>query len=211
MKKFLAALAAGALAVCGLLVSAQPATAHDVLVHTDPAHNQILESTPEQLTLTFNNEIIDLEGANLVEVRDAADATIVTTAPQVSGTTVTQQLRELSADSVYRVVWRVVSSDGHPIEGSFNFGVGSVTEVDLAQLPAPINVAANALELSPELAASQQQIAVTTPAEQEAQNADTAAAATAAAPVVAISITAVLVAVLVIACVIWYTRTQRKS
>lgn len=211
MKKFLAALAAGALAVCGLLVSAQPAAAHDVLVHTDPAHNQILASAPEQLTLTFNNEIIDLEGANLVEVRDAADAPVVTTAPQVSGTAVTQQLRGLNADSVYRVVWRVVSSDGHPIEGSFNFGIGSVTEVDLAQLPAPINVAANALELSPELAASQQQIAVTTPAEQEAQNADTAAAATAAAPVVAISITAVLAAVLVIACVIWYTRTQRKS
>lgn len=210
-----------------MLVAIPRAHAHDTLLDTSPAHNEIMAEMPADIRLTFNNEIIALAGANIVEVRDAHGKVLVSAEPQVAKTTVVQQVQGLQSDSVYRVVWRVVSSDGHPIEGSFNFGVGKVTEHDLAALPLPANPAKNALALNGEAAAKQAALA--------AQSADTAAAnsatakadnsqtvigtpqhtvAAADAPnaltVVAISATAVAVTAIVILAVALVSRKKQK-
>jgi hypothetical protein len=60
-----------------------------------------------------------------VSVTDSAGASVTTGQPEVNGTHVTQPLAGARVqDETYRVIWRIVSSDGHPIEGTFTYQVG---------------------------------------------------------------------------------------
>ncbi len=58
----------------------------------------------------------------MIQVTDATGTPLTEGAPTVSGTVVTQALAG-SASGAVTVVWRVVSSDGHPIDGTFSFTV----------------------------------------------------------------------------------------
>ncbi len=110
------------LAAAVLFVPATPASAHDELVSTDPAADAVLEAVPQRITLTFSADVLTDPGATVVEVTDASGASLAEGAPEPSGTEVTQALAG-SASGAVTVKWRVVSSDGHPIDGSFAFTV----------------------------------------------------------------------------------------
>lgn len=114
-------LAAAAVALAALLFPA-PAFAHDELVSSDPAADAILDALPPQITLTYSADILDADGATVIQVTDAAGTSLTDGAPTVSGTVVTQALAG-SASGAVTVVWRVVSGDGHPIDGTFAFSV----------------------------------------------------------------------------------------
>jgi len=116
-----AAAAALLLAAGGLLV-ASPASAHDELVSTDPAADTSLEALPAQLTLTFSGELATDPGATELQVTDASGAVLSDGDPVVEGTVVTQPLSG-AASGLVTVLWKVVSSDGHPISGDFAFTV----------------------------------------------------------------------------------------
>ena len=72
---------------------------------------------------------MNVEGGNRVRVTDSAGNSLVEGKgdAKVSGNTVTQtlNLKDLAADETYTVTWRVVSSDGHPIQGTYRFTVGA--------------------------------------------------------------------------------------
>ena len=116
-----AAAAALLLAAGGLLV-ASPASAHDELVSTDPAADTSLEALPAQLTLTFSGELATDPGATELQVTDASGAVLSDGDPVVEGTVVTQPLSG-AASGLVTVLWKVVSSDGHPISGEYSFTV----------------------------------------------------------------------------------------
>ena len=116
-----AAAAALLLAAGGLLV-ASPASAHDELVSTDPAADTSLEALPAQLTLTFSGELATDPGATELQVTDASGAVLSDGDSVVEGTVVTQPLSG-AASGLVTVLWKVVSSDGHPISGDFAFTV----------------------------------------------------------------------------------------
>lgn len=97
------------------------ASAHDELVATDPAAGAVLTEAPDTLTLSFSAELLPEPGATEVRVTDAGGTTLAEGAPVISGTTVTQALLPGAGD--YSVLWRVVSSDGHPISGEYSFTV----------------------------------------------------------------------------------------
>lgn len=181
-----------------------PAQAHDVLLESDPAHNQILPAMPEVITLTYNNKLMQVPGASLIEVRDSAGKTVLSAQPKIDGPQASVQLKDLPTDAVYRVVWRVVSSDSHPIDGSFNFGVGSATEAQLAELPPAVSPGANALKLSVQAAAKATE-----------KNVYNQQQAVSGAPdglqVVLISIAAVLVAAIAVAAVVWFNRSSKQD
>ena len=105
----------------GLLV-ASPASAHDELVSTDPAADSALDALPAQLTLTFSGELTTDPGATELEVTDAAGTSLAGGDPVVEGTVVTQPLTGAASGAV-TVLWKVVSSDGHPISGQYAFTV----------------------------------------------------------------------------------------
>lgn len=116
-------LAGAALTAAALFpfAGAAPAFAHDELIGSSPEQGQVLDASPETLGLSFSNDIIEVGTA--VVVVDHHGEEILVGEPVVAGPEVTVDLpADLSGD--YQVRWRAVSSDGHPIEGTIDFGVG---------------------------------------------------------------------------------------
>lgn len=118
----LAAAAAALVLITGGLLAAAPASAHDELVSTDPAADSTLDELPTELTLTFSGELSTDAGATAMQVTDAGGASLADGEPVVQGTTVTLALAGAASGTV-TVLWKVVSSDGHPISGEYGFTV----------------------------------------------------------------------------------------
>ena len=116
-----------ALALCVALLLAVmlalpgPAQAHDTLLSTDPADGSALETSPEEVTFTFSADILDV--SPLVRISDDSGEEVAEIVPTVDGPTATAALDEPLPAGTYDIQWRVVSSDGHPIEGTLTLTV----------------------------------------------------------------------------------------
>ncbi len=127
-----ALLASLLLAVAALLVlPTAPAFAHDELVSTDPPADAVLDALPNQITFTYSADILAEEGTAVVEVTAADGTSLAEGSPVVAGTDVTQTLAGAASGAV-TVKWRVVSSDGHPIDGTFSFTVNAASPTPTA-------------------------------------------------------------------------------
>lgn len=116
LRSRIAAVAATAvLALTGLFASSSPAFAHDQLVGYD-VQVDANDGSATAVILSFNNEIMDV-GAEIL-VTDPSGGDAAGGAPTVAGRDVTQPLASHLSDGEYRIDWRVVSSDGHPISGA---------------------------------------------------------------------------------------------
>ncbi|OUE20416.1 Copper resistance protein CopC [Clavibacter michiganensis] len=144
-----AALATGAFALAGLAQGSGPdgalsASAHDYLVSSSPAAGSTIDAPPSEVTLTFNDVILDLgtaggagagagAGADPSSASGAGGSSIVqVTGPDAQGThfetgcatnagrTVSVPVA-LGGSGQYTVTWRVVSADGHPVSDSIAF------------------------------------------------------------------------------------------
>lgn len=120
LSALLAVLATALLGAAMLLVPA-PAHAHDSLISSDPADGATLETSPEQITLTYSADV--LEVSPVVQISEGESGEPIELTPVIDGPTVTAEIPEPLAAGTHTVQWRVVSSDGHPIEGSFTFTV----------------------------------------------------------------------------------------
>lgn len=103
-----------------------PSAKHATLVSSEPAANSRLASAPTQVRLVYSEPI---EGKLAkVSIVPASGTTIVLRAggdPR-DVHAVIAPVDALSAGT-YKVQWRVVSADGHPVDGSFSFTVGDTT------------------------------------------------------------------------------------
>ncbi|PRB11079.1 copper resistance CopC family protein [Microbacterium sp. MYb62] len=126
------AVAATLLAAFLVLLSPLSASAHDALVSSSPAADESVEVVPAELTLTFSAKLIGGEGATEVVVTDPDGNPVTDGAATVDGAIVTQPLRGSGPAGAYHVIWKVVSSDGHPTSGEYTFtvtvGDGEATE-----------------------------------------------------------------------------------
>ncbi|MER5325125.1 copper resistance CopC family protein [Streptosporangium roseum] len=95
---------------------ASPALAHDTLKSSDPAKGAKVESL-KQVKLTFSASV---RFPNVV-VHTADNAAHQDGKPAVDGAVVTQRLKDDLPPGDYVIAYRVVSSDGHPIEGEIPF------------------------------------------------------------------------------------------
>ena len=138
---------------------ATPAAAHDALVSSDPADGAQLATSPTQVTLTFNNDLSEIGGQ--VVVTDSTGVAVTSGAPAVVGPTATLALPDPLANGAYTVTWRAVSSDSHPIEGTFAFTVADPA-AEVAEAEAAAAAAAEAEAAEAEAAAA------TTPADETA-------------------------------------------
>jgi methionine-rich copper-binding protein CopC len=122
----LAALATLAATLLLGIGAAAPAQAHDRIISTDPADGAQLDAAPAALTMTFSTEPLAVEPQ--VVVTDTAGTVVAQGSPTIEGTSATFPWpAELTGDT-YTIAWRVVSSDGHPIEGTFSFAVAAAPE-----------------------------------------------------------------------------------
>lgn len=119
-----AALVGGAAAPA--VVLAPVAVAHSVLVSIDPEDGSELDTPPDEIVLTFNEEI-NQSFASVAVTAGENRATRVVGDPSVAGETVTVDVDELEPGP-YTVGYRVTSSDGHVVSGSSVFTVAGGAE-----------------------------------------------------------------------------------
>ncbi|MBE4717782.1 copper resistance CopC family protein [Pseudarthrobacter sp. AB1] len=105
--------------VAAVLGFAAPASAHDAAESSSPAQGATVATAPEQVSVTFNKNPLGI-GAQF-SVKDSAGAEWADGALEIVDSTATQKLKAGAPAGAYTVVWRVVSSDSHPIEGTFGF------------------------------------------------------------------------------------------
>ncbi|MEU4753407.1 copper resistance CopC family protein, partial [Micromonospora tulbaghiae] len=104
-----------------LLVPATPAAAHNSLQEATPARDARLTAAPTQVTLRFLQRLNP--SFTTITVSDAGQRTVPTSAPAVDGATGTVTIDEPLGNGTYTVAYRVVSRDGHPVQGSYRFTV----------------------------------------------------------------------------------------
>lgn len=134
--RVLASAAAAGLIAVSVLLAAGPANAHDELLSSDPAADATVEELPEQLTLTFTGALTTDAGASEVAVTDAAGTSLVGGDPVIADAVLTQPL-EGEASGAITVLWKVVSSDGHPISGAYSFTVTGAPTPTPTSTPTP--------------------------------------------------------------------------
>lgn len=103
---------------------------HAHLVRADPAVNDTIAATPTAVRLWFS-EPVEL-GLSRVKIVRVGGDTVKTSGLRHEGSAATTAALDLStpptAPGTYVVTYRVVSRDGHPTSGSYNFvlkGAGS--------------------------------------------------------------------------------------
>ncbi|WP_309070051.1 copper resistance protein CopC [Arthrobacter sp.] len=107
------------MALALVLGTANGATAHDELSSSNPEAGATLDAAPEMIELTFSN--VPATIGSEVQVLDEAGEDWAEGEVSITDTVATQALRDGAPAGTYTVNWRVVSSDSHPIEGTFEF------------------------------------------------------------------------------------------
>lgn len=115
-----------ALALAGLLTFVTlPALAHAQLVDASPKANQTMSASPSEFRLFFSDELIDLGPAsNWLKVENA-QGVVVSTDSVLNGNQVSAKPTQALKPGKYQLTWRVLSEDGHPIQGNYEFTVTS--------------------------------------------------------------------------------------
>ncbi len=105
-----------AVAAIGL---AAPASAHNVLLSSNPADGAVLQTSPTTVQLTFDQPVENFEP--VVSVLGPDGQRYESGTPQVDSTEVTAGVGALPGAGDYVIAYRVVSADGHPVQGEIRF------------------------------------------------------------------------------------------
>lgn len=111
------------------------AQAHDVLVEQNPQPGEVLDTAPERIVLSFNNNLLD--GATQILISNAEGTVLDDGVAEISGRDAIFEPADLDPGA-YHVAWSVVSSDGHRIAGQFVFGVGAESADAVTELEASL-------------------------------------------------------------------------
>ncbi|MFY1692893.1 copper resistance protein CopC [Plantactinospora sp. WMMB782] len=142
-----------AAAMAGGLFGVGPAAAHAKLLGSDPRADSTVSTPLDEITLTFN----ELVRGNF--------STVVVTGPDgtrhgAGQPRVVDKQVHLPVEPVrsgsYRVAYRVVSADGHPIQGQFRFTVTLPPGQEPAPAPAGSGSATGAADATPVTAAPEE-------------------------------------------------------
>jgi len=108
-----------------VLSGAASALAHTHLVRATPAVGGAVQTPPNEVTLHFN-EKLEAKFSSVV-VRDSTGKQIDKgdgAVDKSDRTLMRVQLQQPVAQGVYKVEWKVMSTDTHKVDGSFTFKVG---------------------------------------------------------------------------------------
>ena len=113
-----------------LAVTTTPAIAHTKLLTSDPAAGSLVESWPTEISLTFDEDLISVgdEKSNFLVVNNAVGDQISADDEVLTGSQIKVSLDPNTVTGPVLVYYRVVSADGHPVEGEYSFNFGTIAE-----------------------------------------------------------------------------------
>jgi methionine-rich copper-binding protein CopC len=119
MRKLLLSVVVTALA----LLSSPVALAHGEIVSSSPEQYTNATPIPTQVWIQFDGTLQTLDGQaiNTIEVVDSTGLTVSYGDPIIDGGKISTKLSGQSAPGVFTVNYRIVSEDGHPVEGNYTF------------------------------------------------------------------------------------------
>ena len=112
-------------------------SAHSSMIEQFPKGNETISDMPLEVKLSFDEELLDLGSGNSVIVRNP-EGTEITTGPTVLlSSKISRKLAASTMPGKYSVSYRVVSADGHVVEGTYQFTLRTKSE---SKSPTPIAV-----------------------------------------------------------------------
>lgn len=105
---------------------ASGAWAHALATGTEPAADEVLDTPPAEVVIQFNEPVEPVDAATGVVAPngDRVDTDIT----EGEDSSVMVIAIDADQEGTYLVGYRVVSDDGHPVSGNFDFSVGAETE-----------------------------------------------------------------------------------
>ncbi len=126
-----------------ILLGSVSASAHAELEASNPIADSVIGAMPSQIELSFGETLMVVEGsaeANQVTVSDAKGVRVDDKKTVVTDRMASVGVAPDAAEGVYTVAYRVVSEDGHPIEGSFKFEVSVAAQSGEAPVATPVPI-----------------------------------------------------------------------
>jgi copper resistance protein C len=126
------ALLVGLLSAVALVLGGTTASAHDTVLGTAPGDGETLTTAPTQVSVELS-AVPQAIGSRMLVT--SSDGTVLFDGePTITDRVASVELPEVANDG-YTVAWRLVSSDGHPIDGTFGFVVDDPAAVAPAEDP----------------------------------------------------------------------------
>jgi methionine-rich copper-binding protein CopC len=152
--------------LAAMVVAVAPVHAHSDLSSSDPQDGAVLAEAPQEISFTFNEELL-AQGNAVTLTHVDSDTRLELGEVEVRGDTVRVAWPDQSPAGEFRAAYRVVSADGHPIDGAVTFMVeqamgGTTAATSASPSDAPTasgDVAATATPSPLEVSASPQPVA----------------------------------------------------
>jgi copper transport protein len=133
LRKLLARLAFVVVTLLTVLAPAQHASAHAILLTSAPAPSAVLDQSPTEIALFFNEFVDTVFGK--IRILDSSGNDVQTVKPirDASNQSIVRAPISPLEPGTYVVIWRIASSDSHPVQGSFSFQIGN-TSADVSAI-----------------------------------------------------------------------------
>jgi methionine-rich copper-binding protein CopC len=118
------------LIVIGLLLLQTPHVfGHAQTSNSFPRNNAVLETMPSKVWFEFDGNLTEIDGTkiNTLVVKDESGRQLQNSPALVAGARIIATIKDLSASGKITAYYRVVSEDGHPVEGSIVFTVNGAS------------------------------------------------------------------------------------
>jgi methionine-rich copper-binding protein CopC len=85
--------------------------------------DSVSSPTPSQVWIEFDGQLQLIEGevVNTLKVTDSTGLVVSSEEAVIEGAKISTQVSDQSVGGVFTVQYRIVSEDGHPVEGSYTF------------------------------------------------------------------------------------------
>lgn len=110
----------------GVLIHPAASSAHAYLTKSSPSDNEVMTQAPAKVTLQFNEAL--QPAFHSIIVMDSSGAEVNqgnSRVPAGQPAVLEVDLKTGLPDGIYTVQWKAVSGDGHPVNGTFPFQIGT--------------------------------------------------------------------------------------
>lgn len=132
-----------ALSLTFLVATPLTSSAHTGLVSSNPTDKETVQVFPADISMTFNEELMKIGGKQVSKftVHNPKHSLIKLGSLKVNGGTITAHVKETNLISgTYKVYYRVISADGHPVSGVISFNYKSATASNEIEVLKPVSL-----------------------------------------------------------------------